>query len=323
MLQLDRYLQSDLPWVRWAAMAWVQRRPHDDPQLRQAHLAVLAHPLVRAQLEVVLEQPWMPMKNHRQASHPIHRLALLVDLGLRVDDPPGRVIADRLLAQQAADGPFQLLAQISKAFGGSGMPELQWAACDAPLLLACLASMGVPPASSLHSAAQHLVGLAQPVGWPCSTSPGFRGPGRKADPCPYANLLALRALSALSGFSDHPAADLGVQALLGHFERRAQRKIYLFGVGTDYAKPKYPLVWYDLLHVLEVLSRFATARADPRFLELLALLEAQLGPGGTITPSTVWMAYKGFDFAQKRVPSPTLELAVARILGRVQAAAVG
>jgi hypothetical protein len=318
-MQLDPYLNSELPWVRWAAMAWIQRRPADDPECAVAHAEVMAHPLVQAQLAVVLEQPWLPMKNHRQAAHPIHRLALLVDLGLTVRDPQGHAIAQRLLAQQAPAGPLQLIAQIPKAFGGSGLPELQWAACDAPLLSACLATMGLADDPALQRAAQHLVGLVRPSGWPCSTSPGFRGPGRKADPCPYANLLALRALSRIPGLSGAPAAAHGIEVLLGHWQRRSQRKLYLFGVGTDYAKPKYPLVWYDLLHVLEVLSRFAAARADARFLELLALLEAQADPAGRYKPTTVWMAYKGFDFAQKRAPSPTLELAFARIIGRVRA----
>ena len=317
-MRLDPYLNSELPWVRWAAMAWLQRRPVHDPERVAAHAAVLAHPLVQAQLAVVLEQPWMPMRNHRQAAHPLHRLALLVELGLTVQDAPGHTIAQRLLALQSPAGPLQLIALIPKAFGGSGQPELQWAACDAPLLLACLASMGLADEPVLQRAAQHLLALGAPGGWLCSTSPGFRGPGRKADPCPYANLLALRAMSRLPGLVAAPAAAQGIAALLGHWERRAQRKLYLFGVGTDYAKPKYPMVWYDLLHVLEVLSRFPAARADPRFLELLAVLEGRADAAGRYVPSTVWMAFQGFDFAQKRAPSPTLELAVARIVGRVR-----
>ena len=92
--------------------------------------------------------------------------------------------------------------------------------------------------------------------------------------------------------------------------------MYLFGIGTDFAKPKYPMVWFDIVHVLDVLSRFAWVRADPRFREMLEVLRAKADADGRYTPESVWMAYKGLDFGQKREPSPTLTLAAARIVAR-------
>lgn len=314
---LEPYLQSELPWVRWAVTAWVQRRPVDDPERIRAHRETLEHPLLRAQLEAVLDWPWPPMKNHKQAKHPLHRLGLLVELGLTSSDPEGERIAANILAHQGEDGAFRLVAEIPKAFGGSGQPEWIWMGCDTPLLLEALAAMGLSGDERLERAATQLAALVRDEGWPCATGPGMRGPGRKGDPCPYANLLSLRALSRLPVWRDSHATRRGTEMLLGHWERRSERKLYLFGIGTDYAKPKYPLVWYDRLHALEVLSRFPWVHRDPRFLEQLALLRAAAGPDGAYKPTTVWMAYKGFDFAQKRGPSPTLALAVERIERRV------
>jgi len=45
----------------------------------------------------------------------------------------------------------------------------------------------------------------------------------------------------------------GVHTLLEHWQRQQERKIYLFGIGTDFRKLKYPFVWYDILHVVEAL----------------------------------------------------------------------
>ncbi len=35
---------------------------------------------------------------------------------------------------------------------------------------------------------------------------------------------------------------------------RGQKKYFLFGIGTDFHKLKYPLIWYDILHVSDVLQ---------------------------------------------------------------------
>ena len=43
--------------------------------------------------------------------------------------------------------------------------------------------------------------------------------------------------------------------LLSHWKQRKEKKYYLFGMGSDFRKLKYPYVWYDILHVCEVLSR--------------------------------------------------------------------
>ncbi len=311
---IAQHLSSELPWVRWATMAWIQGRPADDPERVAAHRATMEHPLLRAQIEAVLADPWPPMKNHKQASHPLHRLGLLMDLGLSRRDPEGRAVARRLLAGQAPEGPLQLVALIPKAFGGSGQPEMMWMACDAPLLLEAVALLGEEAGDPrVSSAVEHCAGSVQDFGWPCASGPGFRGPGKKGDPCPYANLLAMRALSRFPEHLDSPASRAGAAMLLGHWERQRERKLYLFGIGTDYRKPKYPLVWYDLLHVLTVLARFPWVHGDPRFIEQVALLREAQRPEG-VKPSTVWTAYKGFDFCQKRGPSPLLGLAIERVL---------
>ena len=46
-------------------------------------------------------------------------------------------------------------------------------------------------------------------------------------------------------------------------------------MGTDFRKLKVPLVWYDLLHVLDVLSRFHWLKDDPRLLDMLELLKSK------------------------------------------------
>ncbi|NTW90442.1 MAG: hypothetical protein HGA35_00625 [Erysipelotrichaceae bacterium] len=52
----------------------------------------------------------------------------------------------------------------------------------------------------MQKAVTALMELVRENGWPCAVSKElgkFRGPGRKEDPCPFANLAMLKALSEI------------------------------------------------------------------------------------------------------------------------------
>jgi hypothetical protein len=88
-------------------------------------------------------------------------------------------------------------------------------------------------------------------------------------------------------------------------------------MGTDFKKLKYPFVWYDILHVVEVLSHFPYVYADPRFREMIKTITSQAGPQGRYTASSMYRAWKGWSFADKKNPSPWLTFLVLRIQKRV------
>jgi hypothetical protein len=159
------------------------------------------------------------------------------------------------------------------------------------------------------------------MGGDASMNPQFRGPGRKEDHCPYANLLGLKALSLVPAFYGSDEVRMGVKVQLSHWEKRRERKYYLFGIGTDFLKLKYPHVWYDVLHVLDVLSRFPWVRGDDRLLEMWGSVASKQRDDGLFVPESVWVAWKGWSFAQKREPSPSLTLRVSLIAKRLAAIA--
>jgi hypothetical protein len=89
-------------------------------------------------------------------------------------------------------------------------------------------------------------------------------------------------------------------------------------MGTDFRKLKAPFVWYDILHVLEVLSQFTWLRKDARLLQMLAILKSKMDEEGRFTPESVWTAWKDWEFGQKKTPSRWLTLLAWRIIGRVE-----
>ena len=317
--EVVNWLLDGEPWVAYRARVDLMGQPEDDPQVVAARQAMVEHSQIQALLEELSEWPGPPLKRHNDASHLLHKLAFVADVGLRVGDPGVDSVVERVLAHQSAQGPFQVVTNIPTHFGGSGADEYNWMLCDAPLLVYALLKLGLRDDARVRTAVEYLLELVRDYGWPCAAAPEmgkFHGPGRADDPCPYANLLMLKLLAELPAQRDSAAARTGAAAALTLWTQRKERRPYLFAMGTHFAKLKAPLIWYDILHVLDVLSRFPWLRDDPRLQEMAALVVTKAGADNRFTPESIWMAWKGWDFGQKRAPSRWLTLLVVRMLER-------
>jgi hypothetical protein len=322
--------ESWLPWLL-EGPPWIQRHARQaflglaetDPTVAAAHAQTVADPQVRALVNELRNWPGAVLNSHKSAGHPLHKLVFLADLGLRAEDPGLQGILQQVLAHQAPEGPFQVLMNIPRAFGGNGQDQWAWALCDAPLLVYALVRFGLAADPRLQAAIEVLTGLVRDNGWPCAVSPElgkFRGPGRREDPCPYTNLIMLKLLAQLPAWRDSPAARTGAEALLVFWQRSREWHPYMFYCGTDFRKLKAPLVWYDLLHALDVLSQCPWLLSDPRFQQMKTVLAEKANPQGRFQAESVWQAWQAWEFGQKREPSRWITHLAQRILARSAAA---
>ncbi|MGD8455524.1 MAG: hypothetical protein PVF83_03990 [Anaerolineales bacterium] len=313
-------LEQETPWVRYRTLVDLLDRDENDPEVSKARKELLTHPKVVELIEGADEWPGYALTRHNDANHPIHKLTVLADFGLNKDDPGIADIANKLLAHQSEEGAFQTLVRIPKVFGGTDEDSLSWMLCDTPTILHALIQFGYGENPAVQKAQIHLVGLIRENGWPCaadSTLGKFRGPGRKDDPCPYANLIAAKVLLADKEKENNEAVNIGAEMLLKHWKNQRDRKIYMFGIGTTYRRLKYPFIWYDILHVLDVLSRLPTVHSDPRLIEMTKILIASQDEDGRFKAGSVWKAWRDWSFGQKREPSPWITFLALRILKRV------
>ncbi len=318
---MEWLVQSDEPWTRYRTLVDLLDRSKEDGEVQNARQDMLSHPQVQRLLASAATWPGRALKRHNDASHPIYAFSTLADSGIGAEDPGMSGPLEVILSHQSEVGAFQTLVNVSKAFGGTGEDAWSWMSCDAPTLLYSLLTMGLDGDEQVRRAVDHLSSLVEDNGWRCVVAPElgkFRGPGRKADPCPILNLIALKALAQIPDLLDSPATRKGCEMLLWHWEHQAERKIYMFGIGTDYRKLKYPFVWYDVLHVVEVLSRFPFIRADKRFREMVETITAQADEEGRYTAGSMYRAWKGWSFADKKSASPWLTFLVLRALNRLE-----
>ncbi len=322
-------LESDEPWTRYRTLVDLLDQSESTPEVQAARAEMLAHPQVQALIVEAATWPGYVLKRHNDAGHPIYKFSTLADFGVRADNP-GPVLSgvegmaagiEAVIAHQSPEGAFQSLMNIHKRYGGTGEDTWVWMLCDAPTLLYALLAFGLGKDERVQRAVDHLASLGDDNGWRCVAAPElgkFRGPGRKDDPCPIVNVYALKALSQVRELLDSPATRTGAEMLLWHWEHQGERKVYLFGIGTDFRKLKYPFVWYDILHVVDVVSRFSFVHADPRFQEMVETITAQADEG-RYTAGSMYRAWKGWSFADKKNPSPWLTFLVLRVIKRISA----
>jgi hypothetical protein len=317
---IDWLLEGE-PWVEYRTRLDLLGESEQDAQVLAARKSMLADARIRSLLKELSDWPGTVIASHKSASQPFHKLTFISDLGLKAGDPGIKAIVARILEHQSAEGPFQLPMNIPTHFGGTGQDEWAWALCDAPLIVYALARFGLGNEPEVKAAAKYLAELIRGNGWPCAVSKElgkFHGPGRKDDPCPFANLAMLKALSEIEEYRDQAACHTGTETILKLWNESTLQHPYMFFMGTDFRKLKAPFVWYDILHVLDVLSRFPWAREDERFLDMLEVLQGKANQDGRFTPESIWTAWKDWEFGQKKEPSRWLTLLAWRIIGRVE-----
>ena len=319
-MAVTNWLLEGEPWVVYRTRMDLMGESFDSPGVKSASIDLVQHAKIQALLEELLDWPGQVLKSHKKAGLLLHKLVFIADIGIQPDYSQVSLILDKVRAMASDEGPYQILVNLPKAFGGSGMDESSWMLCDAGSTLFAMAKLAGTDDPSVRRAAEYLAGLVREEGgWPCAATSRlgkFHGPGRIENPCPYANLLMVKALLPF-GDEFETEIHLGAQVLLDLWGKRREEKPYLFAMGSGFEKLKAPLVWYDILHVLEVLSQVTEVRNEPAVLEMADIVRAKADAEGRYQPESIWMDWRGWDFGQKREPSRWLTFLVTRMLKRL------
>jgi hypothetical protein len=271
-------------------------------------------PFIRDNIRILTGWKETVLERHDKPDLFIHRLSMLSDLGVTIETEGMLPIVNTMLDNIAPDGSFRINISIPKAFGGTGEPSREWLICDFPVVVHALLRMGVRD-ERLEKASDKLASLTGKDYVPCSGSiPKFKGPGPRGGMCPYANLLVARALAAHPVLRTSSAANTAAGAILDHWTERKTKKPFLFAMGTDFKKLKFPLVWYNLLHVLSALSGIPAVEKDPRLQEMMDILFQKSDGLGRYTPESIYMCYKTEEWSDKKKPSRLLTVMASRLV---------
>lgn len=305
-------------WLKYAIRLNLCREPKEN--LSELRKAALSDSRIQGFLSDLENYHSITLTNHKNPDLPIHKLLFLLDLGFDTDVPEIQSAINEILKHKDHNGVYQSLTNIPKHFGGTGTDLFSWSLCDAPLLLLALVKAGIDWQEHLKPGVDYLLSLSRDNGFPCAASPElgrFRGPGRKEDCCPYATLVMANLLAHVPEHRDSTAAITSAEALLYLWENSREQHPYIFYMGKDFRKLKAPSIWYDILSVAGVLSRYPQTYTDPRFQEMIEMIAGKQDENGFFTPESVYQKLKGWDFGQKKLPSPYLTYLCRKMIDRL------
>jgi hypothetical protein len=319
--ELVNWLLAGEPYVEYGVRVDLLGQPQNAPEVVAAKKRMVEDPKIQQILQELQSWPGIVLSSHKSASQSFHKLSFIADLGFTKDDPHINEIAQKIFEHQSEEGPFQLSANYPKHFGGTGEDTWAWALCDAPVTVYSLAKLGYVKDERVNQAAKYLASLSYLNGWHCTVSKElgkFRGPGKKEEPCPYATLVMLKLLSQFDEWKSGKEVHDGAECLLNLWQNSLTMHPYIFYMGTDFRKLKAPFVWYDILHVLDVLSRFSWMKDDARLQNMADLVRSRADAEGKFTPQSEWQVWRGWDFGQKKQPSRWLTFLALRAFKRLE-----
>jgi len=311
-------LEKGDAWLQYAARVNILGENKDS--LVELRGQALSDPKIKAYLNDISDYHGVLVSNHKNPDLPIHKLLFLLDAGFDTDVPEIRTAINKILEHKDNNGVYQSLTNIPKHFGGTGEDIFGWCLCDAPLLLSALILTGIDYTKHAKQGVEYLAARYTESGFPCSVSKEFgkfRGPGRKDDCCPNASLVMLKLFSLIPEYRESEIAINTAMGLLYLWEHSMELHPYMYYMGTDFRKLKAPSMWYDILSVAEVLSRYKPVISDARFTEMIELIKSKRDDDGLYTPEAVYQKFKGWDFGQKKNPSPYLTYLCVRLMNRI------
>ncbi len=98
------------------------------------------------------------------------------------------------------------------------------------------------------------------------------------------------------------------------FHKDFGKALYYFERSKKFWTYKYPFVWYNALYLADVLTRFDSLKKEKVVEELVDWIIHSQDDNGRFKPTSVFMNYKGWDFADKKNPSPWITFLCCRIL---------
>jgi len=111
----------------------------------------------------------------------------------------------------------------------------------------------------------------------------------------------LKLITVYNEYKNGKEAQAGVECLLNLWDKSQELHSYMFFMGDDFRKLKVPFIWYDILHVADILSQYESAVNDSRFIDMLQVINSKAHGNGLFAPESEWKTWKEWDFTTKKI----------------------
>lgn len=254
--------------------------------------------------------------NDPKISH--YKLRVLTDFGLTKNDRGIKKIIMKA-SEHIENGLFAFRQELPQKGKGQQKPNPnteEWHAlpCDSPLITYSMLRLGNKSNSVVESVEKIKNKWSERGGWFCHlffVNSMFK---KLQIGCQMAGLMALEVFSQIPELKESVYSQNAYEPI--RFHREYGKTMYYFGRSKKFWTLKYPFVWYNALYLAEVLSRFDFLKNDELLKEIIHWIESLQDDRGRFTPTSMFIPYKSWDFANKKEPSPWITFLCCNILKR-------
>jgi len=313
------WLRESSPWTRYKTYQDLLGLDASDADLIESRNELLNHKeIIRLANET---KDWLSVAATRNSDPKISYFTLKTlaefglkfgDLGLQetVDKATGHIIDDMFgVRGQTPERPKK-----GEKFEKPDLSADVWhsSPCNSPQITTALMELGVMNDLVSQSIEALKSRWTDREGWFCHfffVESQFK---KVKTGCPVAGLQALEVFSKVPELKESDYAKSAFEPI--RFHKAYGQTLYYFGRSKKFWTFKYPFVWYNALYLADVLTRFDFLKNEPVVTELIDWILASQDSEGRFRPTSVFMNYKGWDFSNKKEPSPWITFLCCRIL---------
>lgn len=296
---LEWLLAESEPAVRYRTLTWLMDKHEDDPEVKKAKDRIADEPTVQKVFEIQEADGGFFGKGR------LEPILVLADCGVPGSDPHVRKAVELIYSRFTDDGSF-------KHYYGKKLP------CAAAYYIGILMAFGKNGEERTRKGIDRILQTQRlDGGWlhGLNTLPG--GKKEHNESCPHATLHLLQAMSHSEELKNSRAAERAVESVLKHWETKIPAPEHAFGIGSRFARLKYPLIGYHILAYASILAGYPTACKDKRMKEVARKISEQRDEDGRFYSGSVFKHFSDFEFGKKNQPSKWVSVHALRVIRNV------
>jgi hypothetical protein len=313
------WLLGSNPWTKYKTYSDLLGCNETDSELTEAKKELLIDQNI---IELANEtKDWLTVSASRNSDPKISyfKLKALAEFGLKFSDLELQETVDKA-SEHMIENMFGVRGQTPdrpKKGEKYEKPDLTadvWhiSPCNSPLITTALMELGVKNELVEKSIEELKNRWTDKEGWFCHfffVNSQFK---KLRIGCPIAGLQALEIFSKVPELKESAYSKFAFEPI--KFHKDYGKTLYYFGRSKKFWTFKYPFVWYNALYLADVLTRFDFLKKEPVVKELIDWIIDSQESDGKFKPTSIFMNYKGWDFANKKEASPWITFLCCRIL---------
>lgn len=304
---LDWLLSGD-SWTRYRTLIDLFNEKLNSKTVIEAKQDMENNPYVNSLIEDASGWFTSKAKRHDDSTLPHYKLKILSDFGLDISNQKIKDIVEKAKDNRVSElfAIRQELPRVKSSGEWNALP------CDSPVLTTTLYKLG--DRSREISRAIELLSekWSSNIGWFCHLFFVESQYKKLEVGCPMAGLQMLELFSMIPDQINETKIKNAFEPIKYHKE--CGRSLYYFGRSKKFWSFKYPFVWYNALYMGDVLTRFDSLKNEEVVKEIIEWILDSQNKNGRFKPTSMFRAYKGWEFSNKKEESSWITYLCCKIL---------